>query len=748
MGVLVALWILVPALSAQEDETTSTGPKVEYNRYRATITELEQPRSVEIDADGMIWISGWEDGHVHGFDRDGQPVGLLVSPAESALTWLGVGKPTVALSALPEILTITNGDWKVVSDGVGTGPGQLSRPRRLAVAGDRVAVADRGNRRVQVFDLSSGEVVAVLGPDLTDQESLLCPVDVAFDEAGRLFVLDQDRARIHRLSAAGYELEKSWGAPGAYPGLLSSPGGLACSEGRVFVADSWNHRIEVFDSDGKWQFEWGLHAMLPREGEGHLHYPNDITIAPDGSFAVVLEPFEQRAQIFDRKTDPAEIALREEQALFGTGGVPHFGRTAAAMPQTLAILEPETQSVLLYDTRLFDPIQISRLGGYGDAPGQFIRPTGLACDAARNRLIVADAGQGRLQVFRIDRDLSSELGFDLWLPSLEATLDLEALRRSLPESGAQWPVEPSALATDDDGRLYCTDIANGCVWILGDRLQLVDRWAGFEGPESIAIDSKRRRAYIVETGRSVLSVVDLEADAVFDWPTLEEEDGDLEHPTAVAVTPDGSVLISDSRRDQVLRFSPAGRLVAAWGGPGIEAGRFRNPRAIVSERPGRWTLLDWGNHRGVQLTEEGGFLRAFGPVAFVQPTWSNGRRPYAREPEPDATTLTTRDGRYRIAYRLSAEAVPLNDEFALEVWVFHSGAEGPPLGADRITLVVDGSMPEHQHGMNQVPELVARPDGSFLVEGMLFHMLGRWALTFEVREGARTSHARVEVVLQ
>jgi hypothetical protein len=47
-------------------------------------------------------------------------------------------------------------------------------------------------------------------------------------------------------------------------------------------------------------------------------------------------------------------------------------------------------------------------------------------------------------------------------------------------------------------------------------------------------------------------------------------------------------------------------------------------------------------------------------------------------------------------------------------------------------------MPEHRHGMNYRPTVTAVAPGRYRVEGLLFHMPGRWDLLFDVDSGAGT----------
>jgi hypothetical protein len=58
--------------------------------------------------------------------------------------------------------------------------------------------------------------------------------------------------------------------------------------------------------------------------------------------------------------------------------------------------------------------------------------------------------------------------------------------------------------------------------------------------------------------------------------------------------------------------------------------------------------------------------------------------------------------------------------------------------ADAKLVRVDATMPEHRHGMNYKPSFTALGEGRWRVEGMMFHMPGRWALRFDVQTASRT----------
>ena len=61
---------------------------------------------------------------------------------------------------------------------------------------------------------------------------------------------------------------------------------------------------------------------------------------------------------------------------------------------------------------------------------------------------------------------------------------------------------------------------------------------------------------------------------------------------------------------------------------------------------------------------------------------------------------------------------------------------------------VDAWMPEHRHGMNYKPTVVALGGGRYRAEGLMFHMPGRWEFVFELRSGGRTERLAHSVRLE
>lgn len=104
-------------------------------------------------------------------------------------------------------------------------------------------------------------------------------------------------------------------------------------------------------------------------------------------------------------------------------------------------------------------------------------------------------------------------------------------------------------------------------------------------------------------------------------------------------------------------------------------------------------------------------------------------------------------GSYSVSFESSPRPIPLNQPFDVAFTVSARG--GAKLGAGSpVSVDVDARMPAHRHGMSRAPKVTLRPDGTYLAQGLMFHMPGRWELYFDITEGGRTERAQVDVDLE
>ena len=142
------------------------------------------------------------------------------------------------------------------------GEGTFARPHGLHVAPDgSFYCTDDGDHTVRKCT-PEGKVLLTIGipgkpaPFFSGEPFHRC-THTALSPGGDIYVSDgYGNARVHKYDPKGRHL-RSWGEPGTDPGQFNLVHNLVTdAEGWVYVADRENHRIQVFDGDGKYEAQW------------------------------------------------------------------------------------------------------------------------------------------------------------------------------------------------------------------------------------------------------------------------------------------------------------------------------------------------------------------------------------------------------------------------------------------------------------------------------------------------------------
>jgi len=186
----------------------------------------------------------------------------------------------VAVDGEDRIFLICRGDHPIiVYDRKGNfirswGEGDFTyRTHGITAAPDgTVWCTDDGNHTVRRFTpegkllmtLGTPNTAADTGYDSKDYMTITKPADafnrptnLAIGPKGDLYVSDgYGNCRVHRFSPTG-ERKRSWGVPGTGPGQFYLPHGIAVgADGRVYVCDRENDRIQIFSPEGEYLSEW------------------------------------------------------------------------------------------------------------------------------------------------------------------------------------------------------------------------------------------------------------------------------------------------------------------------------------------------------------------------------------------------------------------------------------------------------------------------------------------------------------
>ena len=211
---------------------------------------------------------------------------------------------------------------------------------------DRLFLSDSEMRRVLVFDPQHRVEGSI-------SEGLVSPGGLAIDNENRfLYVADPELDQVLVYDAdPPHKLLRKLGTPGkghalTTPGDFAKPSNVAVDkDGNLYVSDTFNDRVEIFDADGNFIRAFGKAG----DGPGYFARPKGIAVDSDGH-VWVADAVQDRVQVFT----------------------------------------PEGRLLIW-------------MGGHGALPGQFSALAGLTIDK-NNRVFTSEQYAGRVQMFRYVTD--------------------------------------------------------------------------------------------------------------------------------------------------------------------------------------------------------------------------------------------------------------------------------------------------------------------------------------------------------
>jgi sugar lactone lactonase YvrE len=236
--------------------------------------------------------------------------------------------------------------------------------------------------------------VASFGSEGSGNGQFQHPGDVAIDAKGNVWVADTYNSRIEEFTANG-EFIRKFGSEGSGNGQLSGPAALAIdAKSNVWVADTYNSRIEEFSEGGEFIRKFGSAGS----GNGQLSYPYDLAVNAGGN-VFVADTENSRVEVFT-----------ESGAFVRTIGSPGWSNGQLSHPFGLT-LGPEG-NLYIADTYNDRIEEFSEAGGFVrilGTEGQFNSPVAIAL-GIEGEAWVADAGQDRVKELSSEDEYLTEFG--------------------------------------------------------------------------------------------------------------------------------------------------------------------------------------------------------------------------------------------------------------------------------------------------------------------------------------------------
>ncbi len=257
----------------------------------------------------------------------------------------------------------------------------LVRPNDIVADGERIVISDPGAYRVTVIDRKEGTSTQIRS---IGGEPFVFPLGVAMDAAGTIAVTDPDRKVVAIYTPDGTFVRTLGGE------WLRPTGVAADKRGKGFyVVDTWAHKVcRVNATDGE-KVCFGSRGG----GEGEFNFPTDIAVGADGKLYVV-DALNFRIQVFDG----SGTFLRQ----FGTHGDTYADLekprgVAVDAAGRVYVTDAAQGMVKIYDT---DGRLLLYVGKEGRRLGQFRGPSGIWIDD-RGVLYIADGLNMRVQALEL-----------------------------------------------------------------------------------------------------------------------------------------------------------------------------------------------------------------------------------------------------------------------------------------------------------------------------------------------------------
>ena len=390
-----------------------------------------------------------------------------------------ISSQTIASNIAPQIGgNITNLIFEVTVPQVTTNDDKL--------AFEIIAKDDKGNSASDSVDIFVDRNTEFVGTgDIQDRPNIFensineeqNKSDLPLAAAG----IDDKPVEISTSLDKGFTFVNMWGSFGKGNGRFDGQNDVDALNGRVYVADYANHRIQVFDTKGNYLTKWGTYG----EENGQIHKASALSIVPSGKI-YLSDQFNYRIQEFTAN---------------GTF-VTTWGTKGEADGQFLHPHVPGVDSegnVYVSDRDLANVQKFTGNGKFimkwaeqGSNDGQLSKPESVIIDSKDN-VYVADFGNHRIQKFTQDGKFISKWG-----------------SKGIGDGEFNGP---AGLSIDKNDNIYVTDRNNNRIQVFTANGTFLTKF-GSEGsgsgqfilPEGVGVDIDTGLVYVADTGNYRIQV--------------------------------------------------------------------------------------------------------------------------------------------------------------------------------------------------------------------------------------------------
>jgi len=427
--------------------------------------KISGPKGIAITREGNIVVSDTGNNRIIVFTPEGQHIKTFGSKGtENSQFNTPMG---VAVGPDGSIYVIDNQNHRIQKfdslythvqtlGGIKPGKGATDfyLPTGIAVSKEtgKIFVADSGNVRVTVFGGGLNYITSLDGVPYSSYNVVFAPEYFVFDKHGNMFIVEELNNRVVKLNRAKvYEGQVGTGMPGFGDNEFFNPRGAGIGpDGKIYVADTGNHRIQIFSPSFDYLATIG---GVKGNGNNELSSPRHVAAGTDGRI-YIADIGNNRIQVFDSNYEYlATIGSKGELS----GQFDQPGNIVLVEDRWLHAMDRRNNRIQIIDT--MDNYNVDNVIDLSDTGMKKPASNGLSYDP-NGRVVFSDINPGG-RVYLLNQSYG-------------------LIVSKLPEEILPGADVPGAAAFDPEGNLY-VEYRNGphILMVLNENLEVIDQ---FEPP--------------------------------------------------------------------------------------------------------------------------------------------------------------------------------------------------------------------------------------------------------------------------